>query len=117
MKELKLMLTPVEKLYHWRRKNRLTQGQLAEKVKVHQTTISKMEKGLIPISERVLGLISNVKVDDGSRMVLLRRRLKLTLRDITDETGLHQHRLSEMERGLREVDPVYTALILKKLDA
>lgn len=73
-----------------------------------------MEKGLIPISDRVLAEIADVKIDHGTRALILRRRLKLTLTEIAEITGLHEHRLSEMERGLRGVDPVYAELLEKK---
>lgn len=72
-----------------------------------------MEKSLIPVSDRVLAIIADVKVDQGARLVLLRRRFKKTLADASAVTGMHEHRLSEMERGLREVDPVYVQYIGK----
>lgn len=75
-----------------------------------------MEKGLIPVSDRVLAALADVKVDHGSRLVVLRRRFRKTLRDASLKTGLHEHRLSEMERGLREVDPVYVQYIGKLID-
>ena len=70
-----------------------------------------MEKGLIPISDSAAALVADVKVDLGSRCVLLRRRFGKTLADASKYTGLHEHRLSEMERGLREVDAVYSNYI------
>lgn len=77
-----------------------------------------MEKGKIEISDRVLAEIADVKVDLGSRCLLLRRRLKLTLADVAEATGLREHRLSEMERGLmRKVDVLYTEFLEKELAA
>ena len=72
-----------------------------------------MEKALIPVSDRVVAVVDDVRVDLGSRCVLLRRRFRKTLRDASVATGFHEHRLSEMERGLREVDPLYVAFIGK----
>lgn len=74
-----------------------------------------MEKALIPVSDRVLAVVEDAKVDLGSRCVLLRRRFSKTLADASVVTGMHEHRLSEMERGLREVDPVYLTFIGKLL--
>jgi len=75
-----------------------------------------MEKGLIPVSDRVEAALADLKVDQGARLVLLRRRFSKTLADASGATGLHEHRLSEMERGLREVDPVYVQYIGKLID-
>ena len=70
-----------------------------------------MEKAAIPVSDRVRAVIADVKVDRGARLLLLRRRFKKTLADVSASIGLHQHRLSEMERGLREVDPAYVQYV------
>ena len=78
---------------------------------MHQTTVSKMEKELIPLTDDVLKLVDDVKVNRGERYVLLRRRLHKTLADGMKATGIHQHRLSEMERGLRDVSPAYVQWI------
>lgn len=61
-------------------------------------------------------MLSDVKIDLGSRCVLLRRRFSKTLADASVVTGMHEHRLSEMERGLREVDDAYLTFIGKLLD-
>lgn len=75
-----------------------------------------MEKSLIPVSDRVLAVLADVKVDQGARLVLLRRRFQKTLADASAATDMHEHRLSEMERGLREVDPVYVQYIGKLIE-
>lgn len=100
---IKLVLTPQEKLRLWRKKNKLTQAELAKKLKVHQTSVSKMEKGLIPVSEGATSLMKGWKpfVNDGERASILRRRYKKTLTDAADAVGIHENQLSEMERGLR----------------
>ena len=117
MKDYELKLLPAEKLFHWRRKKKMTQGQLAKKLKVHQATVSKMEKGLIPVTTEVRRLVRDVKVLPGERCAILRRRFGRTLRNASLATGIHQHRLSEMERGLlRKVDPRYVAWIETLLD-
>jgi hypothetical protein len=70
-----------------------------------------MEKAAIPVNDRVLAVVADVKVDQGARLLVLRRRFKKTLADVSASIGLHEHRLSEMERGLREVDPAYVQYI------
>jgi transcriptional regulator with XRE-family HTH domain len=82
----------------------LTQQELATKFQRHQTTISKMEKGVIPVADNVARIIADVEVGEGARLAILRRRFKKTLAEAAMETGVHEHVLSEMERGLR--DPV-----------
>lgn len=73
-----------------------------------------MEKGKIELTDAVLRLIGTVKVDPGSRCALLRRRYKKKLRDVAKAIDIHEHRLSEMERGvLRKVDPKYISYIEK----
>ena len=87
-----------------------------------------MEKGLIPISDRAAALIQKVEIDDGSAATILRRRFKLTLAEIAAETGVHEHRLSEMERGrygskedlkkgIAHISTVYRDFLLKRLAA
>jgi len=97
----RLVLTDAEKLRLWRKKNKLTQKELADRFKRHQTTISKMEKGLIPVAENVAQIVADVVVSDGARCSILRRRYKKTLAEAAQETGVHENMLSEMERGLR----------------
>jgi transcriptional regulator with XRE-family HTH domain len=100
---MKLVLTDPEKLRLWRKKNKLSQAELATKLKVHQTSISKMEKGLIPVTDAVLGLMKGWKpaLNDGERASILRRRYRKTLADAASAVGIHENQLSEMERGLR----------------
>jgi transcriptional regulator with XRE-family HTH domain len=74
-----------------------------------------MEKALIPVSDRVAAIVADVDVSLGARALILRRRLKLTLNNISEATGIHPHRLSEMERGLREMDEKYIALLKREL--
>jgi transcriptional regulator with XRE-family HTH domain len=101
-----LVLTQTERLYLWRRKMNLSQQELAEKLKVHQTTVSKMEKGTIPVSDRVAAIIEDVVMHDGDRVAVLRRRSGLTLEQMSrDHEGLNAHRLSEIERGFRACPP------------
>lgn len=86
----------------------MTQAGLAKRFKLHQTTVSKMEKGLIPISDRIRDLLKgDVEVTDGERAVVLRRRFKLKLTDVASATGLPVHQISEMERGKRKMDTRY----------
>lgn len=75
-----------------------------------------MEKALIPVSDSASLLVGNVKIGRGARCVLLRRRFGKTLADASAATGMHEHRLSEMERQLREVDPVYLTYIEKLIE-
>ena len=72
-----------------------------------------MEKGKIPVSERVLAAISKLKLTDGERATVLRRRNSLTLSDVAAAIGAHEHRISEMERGIRDVSAEYVAFLQK----
>lgn len=72
-----------------------------------------MEKGKIPVSDRVLAVVSKLKVSSGERAAALRRRKGLTLSDVTAAIGAHEHRISEMERGIRDVSSEYVAFLLK----
>lgn len=103
MKSIRLVLNPSEKLRLWRKKNKLSQAELAQKLKVHQTSISKMEKGLIPVTEQAESLMKGWRytMNDGERASILRRRYRKTLCDAADAVGIHENQLSEMERGLR----------------
>lgn len=60
-----------------------------------------MEKGVIPVADNVAAILADVDVNDGARVSILRRRFKKTLADAAMEVGIHEHVLSEMERGLR----------------
>lgn len=59
---------------------------------------------MIPVAENVARIIADVDVREGTRLSILRRRFKKTLAEAAAATGVHEHVLSEMERGLR--DPV-----------
>jgi DNA-binding GntR family transcriptional regulator len=63
-----------------------------------------MEKGLIPVNDRVASVVADVDMSEGARITVLRRRFKLTLADVAAATSIHEHKLSEMERGIRTVD-------------
>jgi len=103
VKGMKLVLTDPEKLRLWRKKNKMSQAELAAKLKVHQTSVSKMEKGLIPVNDSAQAIMKGWKPDlnEGERASILRRRYKKTLSEAAAEVGIHENQLSEMERGLR----------------
>lgn len=103
MKSIRLVLNPSEKLRLWRKKNKLSQAELANRLKVHQTSISKMEKGMIPVTDQALRLMKGWRytMNEGERASILRRRYKRTLTEAADAVGVHENQLSEMERGLR----------------
>jgi transcriptional regulator with XRE-family HTH domain len=85
----------------------MKQSDLADRLKLHQTSISKMEKGMIPIATQVLSMIQGqVEMTEGQRAMFLRRRYKRTLADAAAATGIHAHRISDMERGI--ITPVAT---------
>jgi hypothetical protein len=76
-----------------------------------------MEKGLIPINDDVAEVLDTVRLSKGERCAIIRRRFKKRLIDASRVIGIHQHRLSEMERGLlRKVDPRYVAWIEKLIN-
>ena len=70
-----------------------------------------MEKGLIPVNDRVAAVVADVVMNEGTRITVLRRRLKLTLAHVAAATGIHEHRLSEMERGIRAMDEAVSTFI------
>ena len=72
-----------------------------------------MEKGKIEISERIAAVVSDVVVEAGARASVLRRRFKLTLRDVADALGIHEHGVSEMERGKRDVSAEYVSFLIE----
>lgn len=72
---------------------------------------------MIPVSDRAAAILVDMKIDLGARCAILRRRFKKTLANASKATGAHEHRLSEMERGLREVDPAYLTYIEKLVAA
>ncbi len=73
-----------------------------------------MERGVIPVADNVAAVVADVPVTDGERCSILRRRFKKTLADAAEETRLHEHVLSEMERGLRTpVAPEYEEWLIR----
>ncbi len=72
-----------------------------------------MEKGKIAVSDSVLAVVSKVKVTKGARASILRRRQRLTLSDVTAAIGVHEHGVSEMERGKRDVSEAYSEFLLR----
>lgn len=87
---------------------KLTQAELADQTGIHQTSVSKMEKGKIAMCAELRIRVCHAYVKTGDRCAILRRRYGKTLKDGEKATGVHQHLLSEMERGLvRKVAPVY----------
>lgn len=70
-----------------------------------------MEKGKIPVSDRVAAVLTKLKVDDGARASLLRRRFGLKLADVAEAIKVHEHRVSEMERGKRDVSDEYARML------
>ena len=73
-----------------------------------------MEKGKIPVSDRVAAVLTDVKVDDGARASILRRRKKLTLAEVARAIGTHEHKISEMERGFRRVSDEYVTYLSQR---
>lgn len=65
-----------------------------------------MEKGTIPVTDRVLNMIEDVPVHDGDVAACLRRRRGQTLEELSRELNvwlkMNPHKLSDIERGLRE---------------
>lgn len=97
---------------------KLTQAELGEQTGIHQTSISKMEKGVIPICDELRIRMCKAHVKVGERCAILRRRYGKTLKDGERATDIHQHRLSEMERGLlRKIDPLYLQWIESLIEA
>ena len=61
-----------------------------------------MEKGSLAIPDHVAAVVNIGTGDmtDGERLTILRRRYRRTLADAAAATGIHPHRISDMERGI-----------------
>ena len=95
-----IKLTKSEKLYLNRKRNNLTQAQMAHKCGVGLTKYSAMELGLIEVEFKVYDL-KPTKVEE---FVLLRRRKGKTQTDLASELGYTKAWINKIEKGLAKTD-------------
>jgi transcriptional regulator with XRE-family HTH domain len=104
-----IKLTTGERLTLYREQKRTTQKQLANLLDVSQATLSMWERdySLFP-------LLKDIPVFTPSRGELcrvLRRRLKLTLRDIGQGMGLSHVTIVRMEQGKKRAEILWRYLV------
>lgn len=100
MRLTKFNLTEGERMFASRRMANENQSQIARRYGFHQTGISKMEKGEIPVNPKVLrDLVLAKEIPDYLYLSILRRRYHFKLTQAAIETSVATHRLGDMERG------------------
>jgi transcriptional regulator with XRE-family HTH domain len=97
-------------MFVWRRMNKMSQKDVAKMFGLHQTSVSKMEKGELGVSARIQ-IEPALSIPLGLRLAVLRRRKRLTIGAAAKQIGIHEHRISEMERGRRPVSDAYLRLV------
>jgi len=109
-KMIQISLTDAERLFAARRTGDENQQAVAASAGFHQTAISKMEKGEIPVNPR---LIKRFRDDDDLPdyiyLSLVRRRYQFKLAEAAVQCGIATHRLGDMERGRVDPDPAYVS--------
>jgi transcriptional regulator with XRE-family HTH domain len=88
----------------------MTQAKFAASIGCHQSAISKMETGRLPIPEGRLPELAG-EIPEGLRAAILRRRMGLTVGAVAARLSVHAHRIGEMERGSRAVSGEYWKLL------
>jgi len=100
MRLSKFTLTDNERLYATRRLSDENQGEVAKRFSFHQTGISKMEKGEIPVNPKLLPhLVDTKDIPEYLFLSIVRRRYQRKIADAAAETQIATHRLGDMERG------------------
>ena len=93
-------LTDGERMFATRRIAKENQQEVAKRYAFHQTGISKMEKGEIPVNPKILrDLVSAEEIPDYLFLSIVRRRYRFKLTEAAVETGVATNRLGDMERG------------------
>lgn len=96
-----ISLRPHELLYAWRRTNKVSQAQVAKDFGFHQTAISKMESGVIPVNDIIEreAVIRKKDIPDWVFLGIARRRRGIKMGTAARETGIPTHVLGDMEHG------------------
>jgi transcriptional regulator with XRE-family HTH domain len=90
------------------------QKQTAKKYSFHQTGISKMEKGEIPVNPKILrDLVSAENIPEYLFLSIVRRRYRWKLTEASAMTDIATHRLGDMERGREEPSEAYLSWLHK----
>lgn len=101
-------LNDAERMFATRRMAGENQQEVAARYGFHQTAISKMESGEIPVNPRVLkDLVDPAKVPDYIFLSILRRRYHLKISHAAREVGLAPHHIGDIERGRKEPSEEY----------
>jgi len=98
----RLTLKQNEMMFAWRRKELKSQAQIARDYGFHQTAISKMENGKLPVNiliEREFQTMRKIDIPDWVFLSIVRHRLGLKLSTIARELGVATYDLGDMERG------------------
>jgi transcriptional regulator with XRE-family HTH domain len=95
-------------MYATRRMANENQQKIAKRYGFHQTGISKMEKGEIPVNPKILKDLATPKeIPDYIYLSIVRRRYRWKLRQAAKATNIATHRLGDMERGREAPSEVY----------
>jgi transcriptional regulator with XRE-family HTH domain len=87
-------LTTGEKLTVLRRRNKITQNDVADKYHVSQMTVSLWEADEIPFP----GILNEVTLEEGEECYILRRRAGLSVRDAAKKMHVSHVTLIKWER-------------------
>lgn len=99
-----IRLKPHEELIVWRRREGLSQKDLAERFGVTQGYISHMEKGLRPIPESVRGLMPRrLSFSEGDELYIRMKRVDMSMLEAVKYFNCSHEVLLEMIRDERDV--------------
>ena len=104
-----------------RKKKKMTQEQLAQRIGKHESSIRKYEKGLTDIPNTVIGLIARALdvtpaellgiPTINERVKEVRERLNLSQEEFGNRIGLSKSSISNIENGTRNVNSKHVKLI------
>lgn len=107
-------LSKNELLYATRRMSGKNQMEMAKEHGFHQTGISKMEKGEIPVNRRLeKHLVNPATIPEYLLLSILRRRYKVKLSAAAAEANIAPHHLGDVERGRVEPPEEYVNWLKK----
>lgn len=110
MRLSRFALTDNERMFAMRRMADENQQEVAKRYGFHQTGISKMEKGEIPVNPRILkDLVLQKDIPDYLYLSIIRRRYRYKLAEASKQAGVATHRLGDMERGREEPSDEYVS--------
>lgn len=111
-----MILKEHERLTAARLMEGLSQSEVAKIARCHQTAISKMEQGVVPISDNLIRRfgLGNKKMGETPEWILARiarKRRKLTQKDVCELLAVPLHVIGEMENGHREITAAYRKVV------